>query len=520
MTKFILLLGCFHFIVFSSSVSFAQNNSQVIWSNCNDLVNFSEGFYDQLCGHLVVPENHDQPDRKLIKIPFAVINPLEIDSSLSPILVTGGGGPGGAILKNYSKYEMTLDSFDSYFTMSVEDGRQLIVLENRGVGHSQPRLNCSELEARAIENYTLSINEYLKVFSEDTNKCIDRIKNSGVDITQYHVQNTAKDIEILRRELRSLEIIKSNQINLYGISYGTRVALYYEMLYPEITRAMILDSVAIHHENPTEIGISTTQNAFDLLFDKCRSDDVCNATYGSDLEDDFYKFLDKLENDKIHIDVVHPYTLQSVNLFLDVPTFVNLLFSSMYDSHAYSLLPYVIRTTINGSTHEISNLYTTALDGEMAASLEEAAYYSYLCFDNDFDDSVPFKGNSDVFKLYPLYQYDFAVDDRGLTENVCTALGMENEQVLLTQQHHIETPVLLLSGEIDPITPPQDAVVVMDRSDTAWHLVWEGVAHDVISHMYCAKVVSSWFLESPYENPDVHRKDCYMPNYELEFFAY
>lgn len=295
MTKFIFLLGCFHFLVFSSSVGFAQNNSRIIWSNCKDLVNLDDGFHDQLCGHLVVPENYDQPDKRFIKIPFAVINPLEIESSLSSILVAGGGGPGSAILKNYSKYGMNLDSFDSYFTMSVEEGRQLIVLEKRGVGHSQPRLNCTELEARAIKNYTLSVAEYLKVFPEDINECIERLNKNGVDITQYHLENSAKDIEMLRRELRSLEIIKSNKINLYGISYGTRVALYYEMLYPEITRSIILDSVAIHHENPTEIGILTTQYAFDLLFDKCRIDDVCNTVYGRDLEGDFYAFLDNLE---------------------------------------------------------------------------------------------------------------------------------------------------------------------------------------------------------------------------------
>lgn len=520
MTKFILLLGCFHFIIFSSSVCFSQDKSFIKWSSCEELISLKEGPYDQLCGYLVVPESHDLPGSRSIKIPFVVINPHELDSSLSPILVTGGGGPGSAILKNYANYDMRQDSFDSYFTMSVEDGRQLIVIENRGVGHSQPRLNCTELEARTIESYALAIDEYINVFLDDFHECVERIINTGVDITQYQVENTAKDIEILRRELRSSGVITSNQINLYGISYGTRVALYYEMLYPGKTRSMILDSVAIHQENPTEIGILTTQNAFDLFFSKCRNDDVCNDIYGANFEDDFYDYLDKLENNKIHIDVVHPYNLKSVKLYLDVPTFINLLFSSMYGSDAYSLLPYVIRTTINGSNHEISNLFTALLDGEMVASLEEAAYYSYLCFDNSFDDSVSFTRNSKAFELYPLYKYDFTVDDRGLTSNICSALGMKTELMFLTKQHRIETPVLLLSGEIDPITPPLDALTVSNRSETAWHIIWENVAHDVISHMYCARVLSSWFLASPFENPNLHREDCYVPNYDLEFFAY
>lgn len=520
MAKNNILFVCFCILLFTSSICISGEKSPIIWSNCDDLIGLKEGPYEQLCGYIEVPEKHDLSATRTIKIPFLVINPHEIDSSRSPVLVTGGGGPGSAILKNYSKYDMRQDSFDSYFTMSVEDGRQLIVLENRGVGHSDPRLNCAELEARTVESYTLSINEYIRLFSVDFNGCLDRLKSGDVDITQYQVENTAKDIEYLRRELRSSNIIMSNQINLYGISYGTRVALYYEMLYPEKTRSMILDSVAIHHENPTKISIVSTQNAFDLFFRKCRNDSVCNDTYGSSFEKEFYAFLDKLENNKINIDVVHPYNLKSVSLYLDVSTFISLLFSSMYDSGAYSLLPYVIRTTINGSTHEISNLFTTLLDGAMEASLEEAAYYSYLCFDNSFDTSVLSNGNSTVFEQYPLYKYDFTVDDRGLMTDVCSALGMKNEHVLLTKQHQIETPVLILSGEIDPITPPHDARTVRNRSKTAWHIVWENVAHDVISHMYCARVLSSWFLAAPLENPKLHIENCYVPNYDLEYFAY
>jgi len=519
---------CFLIILLFSNVSSSREDKSNIWNktsivsgDCIDVIGMQSNDTDHKseCGYLVVPENYDKKGSVLIEIPYLIVYPEYPDRSKSPLIVTGGGGPGNAILKNSTKYQFRLSDYEEYFAMSVEEDRHLIILENRGVGHSKQSLACSKLAEPQAELYKLNIQSSMEKYSDYVDSCLENIKADGIDVTQYHAKNAALDIEALRILLVNQGISKSSQVNLYSISYGTRVALYYEMLFPDNTKSMILDSAVSHTKYPKTQNILNAQLSFDNLFKRCVTDSICRDVYGVDLEKDFYEFTDKLQNEPIQIDVINPVTLKSEKYTLDANTFLEILNSNMYSSFDMMHLPYLLRTVVNGSLQELSILYTELLAERISSTLDDVAYFSYLCFDNSYEDEsiAIFENNPELYPIYKFYDessfpYSFI--------HFCKKLQMKSDDQSATATHRITSPVLLLSGKEDTITPLSEAENIHHRAENSWMIEWDNVAHGVLGHSYCAQRISAIFLDAPSFDPTDEIDRCYTPYPELFYFVH
>src|SRR5690606_12963773 len=140
--------------------------------------------------------------------------------------------------------------------------RDLIVFDQRGMGLSQPSLDCPEVAAAV---YTLlgqvQPPEVRREAAEAAHTtCYQRLTGAGIHLTQYNSAETAADINDLRLALGY------DQVNLYGVSYGSRLALTAMRDYPHAVRSATLDSTV-----PLEVDMFATLHthrarAFSLLF--------------------------------------------------------------------------------------------------------------------------------------------------------------------------------------------------------------------------------------------------------------
>jgi pimeloyl-ACP methyl ester carboxylesterase len=195
------------------------------------------------CGFLVVPEDRSQPQGPTIRLAVAIFKASSPHPDPDPVVVLGGG-PGIALLENLGP---------RVNAGNLPSNRDLILFDQRGAGYSQPSLRCQAFE-------TLQA-------------CHSRLVKSGINLNAFTTLENAADVHDL---IRTLDY---RQVNLDGVSYGTRLALTVMRLYPADLRSVVLNSVL-----PPQVNLFTnipraTARAFDVLFRGCAADRSCNATY-------------------------------------------------------------------------------------------------------------------------------------------------------------------------------------------------------------------------------------------------
>ena len=210
---------------------------------------------DAQCGTLAVPVDPGDPSGETIDLFIAVVDALAEQGPPDPLMVIAGG-PGQAATTFYATAEAAF--------ARVVRKRDIILVDQRGTGRSAP-LTCEGgedgllLEAGDIDR--------MIALSRD---CLDGLVH---DPRFFTTSTTVRDLERVREALGYAEL------NLYGISYGTRVAQHYLRRYPESTRRVILDGVL-----PPAVALGTdvaltSQAALDALFDRCETNPGCRRLH-------------------------------------------------------------------------------------------------------------------------------------------------------------------------------------------------------------------------------------------------
>ena len=237
------------------------------------------------CGYLIVPEDRANPSNdKTIQLAVARFKSDSSNPQPDPIVYLEGG-PGGSPLRSY------MPVFNVYFAPFLEK-RDLILLDQRGTGYSQPALDCREYYdwALSVLDQDLSVEESEQQGNAASLACRERLVGSGVNLAAFNSAENAADVNDLRVALGY------EQLNLYGISYGTRLALTVLRDFPQGLRSVVIDSVVPLQSNLyTEIP-GNGARAFELLFEACATDAACSAAY-PDLRGVFFDLVDQL-NDK------------------------------------------------------------------------------------------------------------------------------------------------------------------------------------------------------------------------------
>jgi pimeloyl-ACP methyl ester carboxylesterase len=480
---------------FTPAKELRHGDAAIMWAKC--WFERKTDWPSASCGVLIVPQNRARPSGVKVALPFIIFKALEPSKNSAPVLVAGGGGPGSPLGVGPEEPEGIGDwLWNRHYHMSVNSGRELILLDNRGVGSSRPRLDCPEVESRTVTllSKTTTNEEYVSQIADAYAACRRRLVAQGIELSAYNNLAAARDIEDLRL------VLGIEQLNVHGISYGTRVAMAYAREYPQSTRALVLDGLDPPHINYYEVFPEENYRSIKHVFELCREDFSCRNRFGEDLYQRFVSFLERLEDKPIALELSDPRTLQPTRVWLTPEILVSTLFSASSDERKIGQIPLAVATLLNGSLDYITNLVREEYVKAVTENSDEGAYASYSCH-----DEVPFndlEAALDSAAQYPIQRYmnPLAIElDRAMCKVWDVQKGGRVERLPLRS----DVPTLIFSGVYDPLTPPAWARSAATYLPNVWVKDWDGIAHDVLSVSVCADWVADRFLAEPHKDPFV-----------------
>jgi len=248
------------------------------------------------CGIVRVPENWDEPSGRQIELYFAVIRSNSKKVEPDPLFFFAGG-PGQSATESYVLV--------SHSFKLINKKRDIILIDQRGTGQSNP------LRCQYPENYS-RINKMSK--EEEgvwLKECLSTLAGNPV---YYTTDAAVKDFEFIRKSL------KYGQINIYGISYGTRVAFTYMKRYPKRVRSVILDGVLPQDFSLGPNLAADAQRSLDLIFARCEADPDCHKQF-PDLKGSFDKILTDLKDSPKIIEIHHPRSGEKLKISFTYESF-------------------------------------------------------------------------------------------------------------------------------------------------------------------------------------------------------
>jgi pimeloyl-ACP methyl ester carboxylesterase len=429
----------------------------------------NNGSYQIDCGFVSVPADHAAPDGAAIQLAVAIIRSNNPDKAPDPVLYLQGG-PGAAPVADapmtYLKYP--------FLGLALQN-RDVILVDQRGMGLSQPNLYCTPF--RSLDD---AFSNIANVYMERMAACLDDFAAQGIDWTFFTTEQNALDLALVGQALGY------EQVNLQGTSYGTLLGLIILREAPEIVRSAILDSVLIPAAETFADSAMDFDAAFTHMEAYCAADLACNLAYPN-LRESFlssYQRLaenpDSIEMDGRTIPVTANFFAGRVRYMLASPQTAGLVpaFIVGVANRDYDVVREFVEQVLSADISQLPNqaLFMTMVCPQGASSLEaiETASSEY---------SEPFRFGG------------FSVNDFAACQAWGETLSFDKTMPIS------DVPVLLLSGEFDPLTPPRWSEQAAQGLSNSTRLVMPNTSHEVLRGE-CGQTIALAFLNNPSQAPD------------------
>lgn len=454
---FVSLAGC-------DRTHHSQQNNGVAWlTQCPDFSKTGKApiVQNAQCGSFDVQENPQ--DSNSIKIALNVlrlpaVNPVP---EKDPLFIIAGGPGQSAVVVAESVHWIFND---------IRKNRDIVFVDQRGTGKSNP-LDCA---IESDDAKQLSEQEQEALGRAAVKQCIEKIK----DHAAYYTTNYAvADLDTVRAALGY------EKINLWGGSYGTRAVLEYIRRYPAHTRASILDGVA-----PASIALPWSMEADGLaalqaINQQCATTPACVSHYG-DIVQKAQALSTQLLSNPQTINITHPRTQEKVTVNLSAQDFSAVVRLALYNRDISSLIPQVISEAAAGDYQLFASLIYLAKAKSDMASISYGMHYSIVC-------------NED----YPQYKNKNALESNVFLNSqmvqkyseICSQWPIAELPKDYWEPISSDLPVLLLSGAVDPVTPPHWAEQVKAGLTNATHIIAPG-GHHIISGEGCIAQLMAAFI--------------------------
>ena len=430
------------------------------------------------CGYVESPEDHQQPDGKAIRLfvarYFSEAPTVEDD----PIFYLAGG-PGG-------EGNASIDRL-----RSLVRTRDLVVVDQRGTGSSEPFLGCAEL---STDDQTF-VTDDREPFVAALTACRDRLIGEGIDLSKYNSAQNAADIDVVRRALGY------EQINLLGISYGTRLGLTILRDHPEMVRSAVLDSVLpLQIDAFSSVGASA-QRSLERIAETCAAQAECNEAYPDVLSilDSALAYLDE-----------SPFLVRSAGIRMNGNRTLELIFNLLYDAESLAFIPLFINELNDRRFITLNNLVEAFV--ETRSRFSYGMYMSVMCAEEG-----PFTSTMNLAAasadLTPRIAETFNGPE--ILES-CDIWGVPDADAIEAMAVQSDVPTLLLSGEFDPITPPAYAELVAEDLSAAQWVNLNDDSHGVVLSRCGRNVALDWFENPGTQMLDPCRIDRAPPGYVTE----
>jgi len=435
------------------------------------------------CGEIAVAEDRSEPHGAQITLRFAIIPALNRAARAAPLFVLAGG-PGQSATDLYV-------SFAGAFARTNRS-HDIVLLDQRGTGRSEP-LRCDYADdwrdsADAMEQIRRATRVCLAKYG-------DRVRN-------YTTSIAVQDLEELRRALGY------GPVNLYGASYGTRVAQLYMRRHAAAVRAVILDGVTYPEQT---IGVDTPQDGERALMQivaRCRDSRGCAEAYPQ-LPAELDALRRSFGAERRPIAVADPLTGATQTIEFNRLLLGAALRLLSYSASQTALMPALIHQAALGNFAPLAAqpiMTAKQISGELASGMQNTVICS---------EDAPFfnVSASDRARLMRTYQGTDQLDALG---EICALWPKGPVDADLHAPLSSEIPVLLLSGEADPVTPPADAERARRGLKNSRHLVLAGEGHGQLA-TGCVPRLIAQFLDRP--DPQGLDAECLAHHRPAPFFV-
>ena len=401
------------------------------------------------CGTFEVPEDHSAPGGKKIPLHVVVLPPSGGQPTLEPLYFFAGG-PGQAASEQGVLYERIL--------RRARQGRDLVIIDQRGTGKSFA-FECVMPDDPMARGDTVA------------RACLEDIPQNPV---HYASDAFIKDVNLVR------EALGHETISLMGISYGTRAALLYAKAHEDQVRAMVLDSVAPPHK---PVYLTDGRYAADIVekvIEDCASDQDCKEAFPT-LTDDFDSLLLKLAEEPANVRVPEVPGLR-VDIGRDL--FLLGFRGALYAPPSARLMPLVVSEAARDNFDPWLAINDFGAR-EIGGGINMGLMFSVQCaeeisiVETRTDDIVP-----SIFpSAYSLFW-----------EDACSVWPRANVPDDFNAPVSVATPTLLLSGALDPITPPVLGDATAEHLSNSNHVIAPNAGHSVVAYG-CASRLIGEFLD-------------------------
>lgn len=415
------------------------------------------------CAKFEVPEDRAAPDGRKIELNLAWLPATEEGSASDDPVFFLAGGPGQSAVQVWPQ-------LDPAFA-AVRKQRHVILVDQRGTGGSN-LLACNaadqDPQAAAMPDAATIAGFALK--------CAEGVADRA-DPRFYTTTDAIADLDAVR------EAIGAQTVNLVGGSYGTRVAQQYARRFPERVRSIVLDGVA---PNDLVVGgefAHTFEDAIGLQSQQCRQLPACAERFPQDARTQLDTLVTRLREAPAQVEYRDPASGESRTGTVSADTVTGLAFMFSYMPQTASLLPLVLDEASQGRYAPLMSLHDL-MGRNMGDSMARGMQWSVICAEDA--DRYREGGAEDTLLGPGVARMFFAA---------CASWPHGGRPEDFTAPLASDLPVLLLSGQFDPVTPPRYAERVLEHLPNGRHLVLRGQGHGTLA-LGCMPRLLGQFMES------------------------
>lgn len=421
------------------------------------------------CGSFARPLNPADPAAGQIELRVAVVPALDLEPESDP-LVPLAGGPGGSAIQFYAGYYPAFEA--------VRRDRDILLLDQRGTGESA-RMDCPFDDDIVEGQYS---DEQTREF---TTACLEQLPH---DPRFFTTSVAVTDLEAVRQALGY------PALNLLGTSYGTRVAQHYARRYPGTTRTIILDGV-VPPQIPLGPEIATeAQRALDSILARCAADPDCNERF-PEIDLDFESIRARLDEGAVAVMLADPLTGRPETLDFGRDELAAAIRLLAYQPLSIAIMPLLIHEAANENYVPLAaqfKLTVSSLTDALSLGMHNAVVCTedlpyidrgtidYAALDASYIGALQLQALESICSIWPR-----GIIDDGFREPLATDL-----------------PVLLLSGDADPITPPRYADLAAVELRNARHVINERQGHGQIAAGCMPRLIAEFVASADPESLD------------------
>lgn len=419
------------------------------------------------CGSYEVAENPDDPEGRKISLNVAMAPATGKTTEPDPVFFFAGG-PGQAASETWVLLRQVLNK--------IRKHRDIVMVDQRGTGGSN-KLDC---KAEQAEDLNQAID--LDLIRTETEKCLAELNG---DPRYYTTSIAMGDYNQVRQAMGY------GKINIIGVSYGTRAAQVYLREFPDSVRSVTLDSVV-----PMQLALGQEHalmldRSVQSVFEDCAADEACNSLFPHQAED-LTALFTQLREEPRQITITNPVNGEPQEMLLTADTLGVAIRFLSYASETQALIPLLVHEAL--TTGDLSRLASQAilvmsglnemLSKGMELSVMCSEDFPFFDFSADYSDSLMGNLMLDIIEL------QCGIWPRGeLPDGFHDAVDSD-------------LPVLLMSGERDPVTPPQYATATARFFSNSLNLVARGQAHSVMQNICMRDITTEFIEEGSIENLD------------------